>query len=352
MLKFKLIINVSIISVICLMFCSCNENKNDIIINKKNKITIGFSMDSLVNERWLKDREFFTKRANELGADVIIQTANSDDTEQEKQIRYLLKQNIDVLVVVPHNSQSISKLIRSIKNKGVKVISYDRLIKNANVDLYISFDNFKVGQLMGEAAIEKKPKGNYLILNGAKTDNNSYMFNKGYKSVIMKKKEIKIVGEIWVENWLYEDAFKYVEEQLRNNTKIDAIIAANDYLAEAAINALAEKRLAGKVTVIGHDADLNGCQRVVEGTQYATIYKPIDTLAKITAEYAVNLAKENSIQANHIINDGKYDVPYCKISPSLVKKENIVDVIIKNNFHDIEDVYMNIPKSQWPKLKK
>jgi D-xylose transport system substrate-binding protein len=317
----------------------------------EEEVVIGFAMDTLVHERWLRDRDIFVARANELGAKVIVQTANSDSIEQEKQVQYLLEQNIDVLVLVPNDAEKAANIVRTAKSKGVKVISYDRLVKNAGADLYISFDNTKVGELMGKAAVENAPEGKYLLLNGSKADNNSSMFSEGYKKELeegIKTGKIDIVGETWVNNWLYEDAFEFVEASFKKDTEISAIIAANDTLAAAALNSLAERRLAGKVTVVGHDADLDGCQRVVEGTQYATVFKPIDKIAKITAEYAIKMAKGESIEVNDIFFDGKYEIPYYKISPILVKKENMKEVIIDSGFHKLEDVYMNIPKDQWP----
>jgi D-xylose transport system substrate-binding protein len=86
----------------------------------------------------------------------------------------------------------------------------------------------------------------------------------------------------------------------------------------------------------------------VEGTQYATIYKPIDIEATKGAEFAVTMAKGGLIQTESTINDGKYDVPFYKIEPILVTKENMMDTVIKDQFHRIEDVYMNIPKAEWP----
>ncbi|NLK96508.1 substrate-binding domain-containing protein [Defluviitalea saccharophila] len=320
---------------------------------KEDKIIIGFAMDTLVHERWLRDRDILVSRANELGAEVIVQTANSDGEEQKKQVQYLLDQNIDVLVLVPHDAESAASIVKAAKNKGVKVISYDRLVKKANVDLYISFDNIKVGELMGQAAMEAVPEGNYLILNGSESDNNSFMFNEGYKNVLgdsIRSGKINIVSETWVKDWLYEDAFKFVDEVLHTDTEINAIIAANDTLASAAVNALAERRLAGKVAVIGHDADLDACQRIVEGIQVATIYKPIDKIAKIAVEYAINMAKGGLVQTDEKIYDGKYYIPYYRIEPVLVTKENMVDVIIEDKFHALEDVYMNIPKSQRPQV--
>ncbi|NTV91560.1 MAG: substrate-binding domain-containing protein, partial [Clostridiales bacterium] len=135
---------------------------------------------------------------------------------------------------------------------------------------------------------------------------------------------------------------------LQRGESIDAVIAGNDTLAGAAVDALAERRLAGKVTVIGHDADLDGCQRVVEGTQEATVYKPIDKIAKKAAELVVQLYDGNLEEARDKIFDGRYTIPYYKIEPTLVLKENMVDTIIKDNFHTFEEVYLNVPQSERP----
>ena len=231
------------------------------------------------------------------------------------------------------------------------MISYDRLVRNGNVDLYLSFDNIKVGELMGQAALSQTPEGNYLLLNGSESDNNSSMFLEGYMNMLdegIKNKTINIVGETWVKDWLYENALAYMEEAVNSDIKIDAIIAGNDTVAGAAIHILTEKRLAGEVTVVGHDADLDGCQRVVEGTQYATVYKPIYLEATKGAEFAVFLAKGGRLQIDSTINDGRYNVPYYKIDPILVTKSNMMETIIKDKFHSMEDVYMNVPKSEWP----
>lgn len=186
------------------------------------------------------------------GADVIVQNANNSIDDQITQVKYLLEQNIDILVIIPQDSEKSAEAVKLAKKKGIKVICYDRLIKHANTDFYVSFDNIKVGEYMASLMLSKVPRGNYIIINGA----------------------IKIVDEIWAEDWKPEDSFKCVEKALQNE-KVAAILAANDNLAGAAIEALSEQRMAGKVLVAGHDADISGCQRVAEGTQMMTIYKPI-----------------------------------------------------------------------------
>ncbi|NLU32461.1 MAG: substrate-binding domain-containing protein, partial [Clostridiaceae bacterium] len=161
----------------------------------------------------------------------------------------------------------------------------------------------------------------------------------------------RIVGETSAIDWAYEDAFKCVEEILEDGVEINAIIASNDTLAHAAIEALSEKRLAGKVAVVGQDADLAACQRVVEGTQLMTAYKPIDKLAKAAAEAAVKMVKGEDLDTNETIFDGTYRVPYYKIEPIAVTVDNMMDTIVKDGFHRLEDIFINVPKDRWPKIE-
>jgi D-xylose transport system substrate-binding protein len=330
------------------------EIENVSVIDKEKVndiIKIGFSMGTLQEERWQRDRDIFVARAKELGADVIVQNANNDNEEQMKQVKYLIEQGIDILVIVPHDAERSGEIVQMAKKAGIKVISYDRLVKNAKADLYISFDNVKVGELMAQALLKKVPAGNYIILNGAETDNNSYMFRKGYVDTLeshVASGKIKIVSEIWAKDWAHEDAFQCVEKALEQGKVIDAIIGANDNLASAAIEALSEKRLAGKVSVVGHDADLAACQRVVEGTQLMTVYKPIDKIAKAAAEIAIKMAKGEAIAVNSTIFDGKYQIPFYMIEPIPVTIDNMKDTVIHDSFHRLEDIYINVPKSNWP----
>ncbi|MDI3310146.1 MAG: substrate-binding domain-containing protein, partial [Thermoanaerobacterium sp.] len=216
------------------------------------------------------------------------------------------------------------------------------LVLNSNVDLYISFDNVKVGKLMAEYLVERYPKGNYLIINGATNDNNTKMIKEGYDSVLLpkvKSGDIRILGEEWSPNWMSEYAFQSTEKYIQENYKVDAIIAGDDGLANGIIEALSEHRLAGKVAVVAQDADLAACQRIIEGTQLMTIYKPLDKLAGDAAKLAVKLAKGEKLNVGNMIYDGKYNVPYYKLEPIAVDKTNIDDTVIKDGFHSRDDVY-------------
>ncbi|MCL4516427.1 MAG: substrate-binding domain-containing protein [Firmicutes bacterium] len=308
-------------------------------------IKLGFSLGTLKEERWLKDRDILMARAREMGADILVQNANNDDEDQLKQVRYLLDQDIDVLIIVPNDLQKAAIAVQLAKREGVKVISYDRLVRKSNVDLYISFDNVKVGGLMARSLLERVPGGNYLIINGAKSDNNTGMIKEGYDAVLkpaVERGDIRILAEEWADNWMSEYAFKVVDEVLQKGIAVDAVLAGNDGLAGGAIRALAEHRLAGRTRVAGQDADLAGCQRIVEGSQLMTVYKPIDKLATAAAEMAIKLARGESLNIATTIDDGRYQVPYYRLEPVAVDRGNIDDTIIKDGFHSRDDVYRNL----------
>lgn len=315
--------------------------------NSNKRIKIGFSLGTLKEERWIKDRDIVMAKVKELGADIIVLNANNDDQDQLKQVRSLLDQNIDVLIIVPNDLHKAAAAVELAKKQGVKVISYDRLVLNSDVDLYISFDNERVGELMAQAVVDKINTGNLLIINGATSDNNTLQLKKGYDRVLQEKLKdgnIKLVAEEWAPLWMKEYAFSVTDELLQQQTKIDVIIAGNDGLADGIIEALSQHRLAGQTLVVGQDADLAACQRIVEGTQLMTVYKPIDKLADATARMAIQLAKgEELTNIRNKINDGKYDVPFYVLEPIPVFKENLDETILKDGFHMYDEVYRNRP---------
>ncbi|SCY37122.1 sugar ABC transporter substrate-binding protein [Alkaliphilus peptidifermentans] len=324
-----------------------NNNASQEVEGHSNQIKIGFSLGTLKEERWIKDRDIVMAKVKELGANIVVLNANNDDQDQLKQVKSLLTQNIDVLIIVPNDLNKAADAVELAKKQGVKVISYDRLVRNSGVDLYISFDNTKVGELMAQAVVDNLPEGNLLIINGATSDNNTIQIKEGYDKVLkerVKEGQFNIIAEEWAPKWMKEYAFRVTDELLQNQVKIDAIIAGNDGLADGIIEALSQHRLAGQTIVVGQDADLAGCQRVVEGTQLMTVYKPIDKLADATARMAIQLAKgEELSNIKSFINDGKYDVPYYVLEPIAVDKANMDDTIIKDGFHMYDEVYRNIP---------
>ncbi len=319
---------------------------------KKGKIKIGLSIDDLRLERWQHDKDTFVKKANELDADVLVQSANGDDSTQLSQAENLISQDINVLVIIAHNGDALAPVVDEAHKAGVKVLAYDRMITNADLDDYISFDSVRVGELQADGVVKAAPKGNYFLLGGSPTDNNAKLLRQGQLKVLqprIDKGDINVIGDQWVKDWLPEEALKIIENALTAaNNDIDAVVASNDSTAGGAIQALAAQKLDGEVAVSGQDADLAACQRIVEGKQTMTVYKPIKEIATKAAQTAVAMAKGEDTATNGKTNNGKIDVPSLLLDPIVVNKDNMVDTVIKDGFQTLENVYKNIPKEQWP----
>lgn len=320
-----------------------NPLPDEVAIPQEEKIKIGFSMDTLEEERWLRDRDLFKSAVESLGAEVEILAANGDDALQVLQAETLISQGVDLLVIVPHNAEAAATIVKKAHLAGIKVLSYDRLIKNADIDLYVSFDNERVGELQAESITKLVPKGKYVYIGGADTDNNAHLFKKGVFNILqplIDKGDIKVVYDQWTKNWLPSNAYANMQEALNaNGGKVDAVIAANDATAGMAIQAMTEAGIAGAIPVAGQDAELAAAQRIVEGTQTMTVYKPIPTLAEEAAKLAVAMARGEYIDTSRKVNNGKVEVPSVLLSPIAVNKLNIEETVIADGFHLEEEVY-------------
>jgi D-xylose transport system substrate-binding protein len=320
----------------------------------KGPIRIGFSMDSLQLERWQRDRDIFVAKAKELGATVMVQSADGNDATQVQQSENLLTEGVDVLVVVPHNGEISASIVNSAKRQHVPVLSYDRLIRNSDVDFYISFDNVRVGELQAKYLLDRAPKGNYILIGGSPTDNNARLLRQGQMNILqpaIDRGDIKIVADQWSKDWLPSEALAHTENALtQNHNDVVAVVASNDSTAGGVVQALEEQKLTGKVLVSGQDADLAACQRIVEGTQSMTVYKPIEPLASRAAEIAVELAKHETVESNGAVNNGFKSVPSYLLEPIVVDKSNMGQTVIKDGFLREEDVYRDVPHDQWPKI--
>jgi D-xylose transport system substrate-binding protein len=310
------------------------------------KVRIGLSMDTLKEERWQKDRDLFTRRAEELGAEVIVQSADGNDETQVKQAESLFTQGIDVLVVIPHNAEVAGTIVNSARRQNIPVVSYDRLIRNSEPDLYISFDNVKVGEMQAKYLLDKAPRGNYILIGGAPTDNNAKLFRQGQMNILqpaIDRGDIKIVADQWSRDWLPDEALKHTENALTQvNNDVVAVVASNDGTAGGVVQALIAQGLAGKVYVSGQDADLAALQRIVEGKQSMSVYKPISQLAPRAAEAAVALARKEKISTTRAVNNGRIEVPSILLEPIIVEKSNVDETVIKDGYQKREDVYKNV----------
>lgn len=340
---------IGLVLAVCLLLgvsaCGAGENGKESEAKEEEKIQIGLTFDSFVIERWQRDRDVFVSVAKELGAEVNVQNANGDVEEQKKQIDYFIQKGMDVIVIIAIDPEELRESVSRAKEAGIKVVSYDRLIDDADVDLYISFDNERVGRMMGQAlADEGIAGGSVVMLGGSPTDNNVPMVEGAFKE-IMEWNHVTILDIVHAEGWKAEIAAAYVYENPIKVQQADAIMCGNDDLATQVVRALAETRQAGDILVVGQDADLAACQRIVEGTQLMTVYKPVERLATRAAEASVALGKGEKIQGEDVtvIESGSYEVPYIGLEPIRVNRDNIDEVIIGSGFHLKEDVYLNVP---------
>jgi D-xylose transport system substrate-binding protein len=315
-------------------------------------VRIGFSMDTLKEECWQRDKALVEQHCKEVGAECEVLVANGNDATQISQAEGLLTKGVDVLIVAPHNGQVAASIVDAAHKQGVPVISYDRLIRNSDVDLYVSHQVVKIGQMQAQYALDHAPKGNYVLIGGSQTDNNALLLIEGQMQVLkpaVDSGQIKIVTQQYAREWLASEALRITEDALtKNNNDIQAIVASNDGTAGGAVSALPPS-LVGHVIVTGQDAALDAVQRIVEGKQTMTIYKPIQPLAFAAVDAAMKLARKEPVDAKDKINNGKIDVPAMLFEPVVLDKNNVMQTVIKDGYHKLEDVYKNVPKDQWPK---
>src|ERR1051326_8241996 len=310
---------------------------------KNGPVRIGFSMDTLKEERWQRDKQLIEERAKQVGSQRDGQGANGDDAVQTKQADNMLTKGIDVLIVAPRNGEIAASIVEAAHRKGVPVVAYDRLIRNCDVDLYVSHQVERIGQMQAAYALKHVPKGNYVLIGGSPADYNAILLHKGQMTVLkpaIDRGDIKIITDQYAREWKAEEALRITEDALtKTGNDIQAIVASNDGTAGGAISALEAAGLAGKVLVTGQDAQKDAVQRIVKGTQTMTIYKPIRALAFDAVDAAIELAKKQPVDAKDKINNGKKDVPSILLEPVVVDKSNVDNTVIKDGYHKREDIY-------------
>ncbi len=325
------------LSLLCLplFLCGCNPKQPE-------RFVIGISIPTQREEGWVRGVRYLREAAARHGYQLKLQISDNDATRQLAQCENLIAQGVQVLVVAPHDASAASVIVDKAHRAGIKVISYDRMIKDAAVDLYLSYDNEKVGELQGEYIVRKVPKGNYVVLSGAPTDNNAAQFKAGAMKFIKplaEKGEIRIVMEQAVKDWLPAEAMKLVENALTSSkNRVDAILAPNDGTAGGAIAALAAQKLDGKVPVTGQDSEASAARRIMEGKQSMTVFKDASRLAEETIIAARKLADGADPGANTTVFNGRYQIPARLLTPVVVDRHNLEKVLIESGYLKRSDV--------------
>ena len=182
-----------------------------------------------------RDRDLFLERAKELRAEVLVESAEGDAAKQQQLAESLLERGVQALVVVPHNAEAAGAIVAAAKKKSVGVISYDRLILKADIDLYLSHDNRMVGQQEAQFLRNRAPKGNFILIGGAPTDHNAKLIREGQMAALedaVKRGDIKIVADPWATDWQADAAMNLTEEALtKAKNQVVAVVASNDVTA-------------------------------------------------------------------------------------------------------------------------
>jgi D-xylose transport system substrate-binding protein len=322
---------------------------------QKKEIKIGFSLEDMKGERWQTDLDEFQQRARKLGGAVVTRCANGDDDLQFRQINELLKGGIDVLVFLPHDTSKAGRIVEAAHAKHVPVISYDRLA-SASVDLYVGFDLFSVGLEQAQSLVDRAPKGDYLLLGGSRLDANSKVVRAGQMKVLqpfIDRSDIHVVADLWVPEWSATEAYIMVTEELKKlKAAPTAIVASNDAIAGGAIQALEDRGWSGRVLVSGQDADLAAIERIFEGSQLMTVYKPVEKEAWAAAEAAMKLARHEDMESRAEVPNGTLTTKAILLTPICVTQENAKQTVLKDGFQKLEIVRLGLPIDKQAQLDK
>ncbi len=315
-----------------------------------NKLKIGFSIEAMKGERWQTDLNSFEVRAKQLGAEVISSDANGDDDLQFRQVKDMIKAGIKVLVLLPRDTKKAGRMVDAAKAANVKVISYDRLVQDSDIDLYVSFDRVEIGRMQVEYLVKHAPKGNYVLIAGSPNDEGAKALHDAQMKVLqpyIDRGDIQVIADGYTKDWLPSEAYLSMLKAIESSQgNIAAVLASNDGMAAGAIQALREHKLAGKVLVSGQDADLAAIICIAQGTQAMTVYKPIINEAVRAAEEAVHLARSEKTDAVGTISNGKVKVPAILMTPVLVTKDNIKTTVVKDGFQTLKSINQGLSKDQ------
>jgi len=309
-----------------------------------SKPEIGLLLANTTVERWSKDRDAFVQKVNELGGNVIVKDAGGDPNLQFQQALDLIKEGVDAIVIIPSDKIIAQGIVKTAKSSHIPIIAYDRIIRDCNLDFYVSADNIQVGELQAKYLTRTKPAGNYVLLTGPTSDNNSYQLYLGWMDILqplIDKGDIKIVYSTFTDKWDAAASKKIMNELLDKKTPIDAVITGADVLATGVVEALHDRGLDGTMLIAGQDADLNAIRNIAIGNQTMTIYKPLETMAFNAANVAVRLAKgkEPVRGAAITVNNGHHLVPSILVEGQIVNKENIKMTVVSEGFVKEQEIF-------------
>jgi len=313
---------------------------------------IGFLLPETQTARYeTQDKPLFEQKVQELCPDceILYQNADQDPTKQQSQVEAMVTQGVDVIVLDPVDSTSAAGMVTRAQQSDIPVISYDRLILDADLAAYAEFNSPEVGKQQGTALAEAladngNPTGPIVQINGDPKDNNAKLFKEGATSVFTDK-GIDVAQEYDTPDWLPENAQKEMDQAITALGKdgFKGVLAANDGTAGGAIAALKGAGIdPSTIPVTGQDAELAAIQRILAGEQYMTVYKPIKPLADNAATLAVAVVNGEDPADSDVINgtenNGNADVPTAITDTIPVFEDNVKDTVVKDGYWTAQDI--------------
>lgn len=301
-------------------------------------ITIGYSLKSVQEERWQRELDGCIAVTDELGAEFVYFVANGDSQQQISQIKTMISQGVDVIMITAVDAGALMSVIDEAKEEGIKILIFDQQLQNSYGDVFVGYDDFDNGAIIASPLQALNIAGNIVLLHGDKASGMDELIN-GEKSVLAEL-DVNIAMELYCQNWAEENAFSCAKKALAEmGSDISAFICMNDGIASGAVQALKEYGMTGKVVVTGMDSELTALQRIVKGTQTSTVYKDSSILSKIAIETAMALAKGEEITANQTVNFGKNDMPHVVVKSTVITKDNIDEKMIDTGYYLHKEIY-------------
>ncbi|MFN8254705.1 MAG: substrate-binding domain-containing protein [Bacteroidales bacterium] len=294
------------------------------------------------SRRWIAESKYFGEKFEELGGEVILKVADRDEAKQFQQALELIEQGVQILVINSVNVNASASIVREAHKKGIKVVAYDRLIQNSDLDFFVTFDGVKVGEMIAKYMLELVPEGNYVVFNGDRGDDNAILFQQGILNVLKDKieaKKINLVFSGYMDDWLGTNAAFYMEKILEcSSMDVNAILSTYDGLSDGISEVLKKHGLSGKILITGQDAEIAACYRILNNEQVMTVYKPGKMLAYKCAEITMKLVKNEKLENIKTIHNGKTDVLSLVIDPVVIDKNNLESVVIADGFLTMDEI--------------
>ena len=334
-----------------------------------SELAVGIVLPTKDEPRWIQDETRFKDALTAAGYNVQILFSQGDSAKEKDNVESLISQGIKVLIICPQDGTAAAAAAEAARQAGVKVISYDRLIRDTDaVDYYVTFDSVAVGEAWGKYLSENATgTGNNLYLYaGAASDNNAFLFFEGAwnilqpkiadgtfviknsseavalqdKATLTREEMAKIIGQVSTE-WKFDVAKNLAEANLTAASAADKgtvfILAPNDGTARSIADVFAADKDVTKYFVTGQDAEKASVQYIIDGKQSMTVLKDVRTLVADAITAAVAYLKGGTPEQTNTYNNGKIEVPAKPSAIVTVTKENVKTAIIDSGYYDASE---------------